>query len=230
MYDIIFISNNEIPAENHWRRLKSRFVTAYRIDGIKGIHAAHKLAANRALTKMFWVVDGDSYILDSFNFSYKVHDYDQDIVHIFKSINPINGLKYGYGAVKLLPKRLTQQLDESSLDMTMNISKKIKVINEVSNVTVFNTDQLSTWRSAFREAAKLTINVELDIDKNDSSIRLYDWMHKGQDMPFGKECISGARSGNEYARAYYQDIKKISKINDFDWLKEQFIHAGFKCI
>jgi len=230
MYDIVFISNNESNANANWTRLSMKFLTAKRIDGIQGIHQAHKIAANSVFTKMFWVVDGDAYVLDSFDFSYKVPEHDQDIVHIFHSYNPINELTYGYGAVKLLPKKLTQNLDENSLDMTLSISSKIKVINELSNITGFNTDHLATWRSAFREAAKLTINIESGINVLESQSRLHDWMTKGETKPFGRECLSGARSGHEYAKSHYPDSKSLSKINDFSWLKEQFINAGFYCV
>ena len=48
MYDIIFISNNEPNADQNWFRLHTRFPTAKRINGIVGIHAAHKTAAKAA--------------------------------------------------------------------------------------------------------------------------------------------------------------------------------------
>lgn len=222
MYDIIFISNNEPNADQNWFRLHTRFPTAKRINGIVGIHAAHKTAAKAAFTKMFWAVDGDAYILDTFNFDYQVPEYDQDVVHIFHSVNPINDLKYGYGGVKLLPRKLTQDLDEFSLDMTLAISNKIKVVKEVSNLTHFNTDFFNTWKSAFREAVKLTCNVKDQIDIEDSQERLESWMTKGQDKPFGGECLKGARAGNAYALSVWPDKNKLKKINDFTWLKDQF--------
>ena len=66
MYDIIFVSYNEPNADKNYAALKSRFPTAKRVDGVKGIHQAHIAAAKKAFTKMFWVVDGDAEILDSF--------------------------------------------------------------------------------------------------------------------------------------------------------------------
>ena len=47
MYEIIFLSNNEPYSDNHWNKLKSRFPTAIRINGIQGIHEAHQEAARR---------------------------------------------------------------------------------------------------------------------------------------------------------------------------------------
>ena len=48
MYDIFFLSNNEPYSDFHWEKLVKRFPYALRINGIKGIHAAHREAAKRA--------------------------------------------------------------------------------------------------------------------------------------------------------------------------------------
>ena len=60
MFDIIFISYQEPNADKNFKHLLSRFPIAQRVHGIKGIHQAHIEAAKKALTKMFWVVDGDA--------------------------------------------------------------------------------------------------------------------------------------------------------------------------
>jgi len=222
MYDIIFISNNEPNSNENWTILSKRFTLAKRINGIKGIHQAHIAAAKQSFTKMFWAVDGDARILDSFNFDYQVPEYDQDYVHIFHSQNPINDLKYGYGAVKLLPRKLTAEMSIDTLDMTLSINK-IKIINQVSNITHFNVDEFSTWRSAFRECVKLTLNVLNKKDNDESLQRLNTWCEVGFEKPFGKYCVQGAREGKNYALVNYNNIEALKLINDFDWLKERFI-------
>jgi len=151
MYDIVFISYNEENAEKNWAVLKSKFPMAKRVDGVKGIHQAHKVAAKKCFTKMFWVVDADAVILDSFNFDYVVPEWDLDAVHVWRSINPVNDLTYGYGGVKLLPRTLTLNMNTKNPDMTTSISSKFIAVPDVSNITAFNTDPFSTWRSAFRE-------------------------------------------------------------------------------
>jgi hypothetical protein len=222
MYDIIFISNNEANADDNWQILSSRFLLAKRINGINGIHHAHIAAAKSSFTKMFWVVDGDAKVLDEFKFDYVVPDYDLDCVHIFHSLNPINDLIYGYGAVKLLPRRLTLEVDTTSLDMTLSINNKIKVIDQLSNITNFNTDEFSTWRSAFREAVKLTINVVNKKDNDESLKRLSTWCNVGNDRPYGSYAIKGALAGKAYALVNFENSDKLKLINDFEWLKERF--------
>jgi hypothetical protein len=222
MYDIIFISNSEPNSDDNWKILSSRFITAKRIQNIKGIHKAHIKAASAAFTKMFWVVDGDAEILDSFKFDYQISLYDQDIVHIFHSINPINNLRYGYGAVKLLPRKLTSKMPNNTLDMTLGISNKIKIITELSNITHFNVDEFSTWRSAFRECVKLTLNVFNKKDNDESLRRLNTWCEVGLDKPFGEYCINGARDGRNYALDNFKNMDALKLINNFDWLKGRF--------
>ena len=221
-YDIIFISYNEPQADENFARLKARFPYAQRVSGIKGIHQAHIAAARKAFTKMFWVVDADAQVLDTFNFDHVVSDYDLENVHVWRSRNPINDLEYGYGGVKLLPKSLTQNMDVSKPDMTTSISTLFKAMPEVSNITAFNVDAFNTWKSAFRECVKLasrTIDRQDDVDTN---YRLNVWCTRGIDRPFGREAIEGAVQGKQYGLENKDNNEALKMINDFDWLRERF--------
>jgi len=221
-YDIIFISYNEPQADENFSKLKSRFPYAQRVDGIKGIHQAHIAAAKKAFTKMFWVVDADAHILDTFNFDHVVSDYDLENVHVWRSRNPINDLEYGYGGVKLLPKRLTQNMDISKPDMTTSISTLFKAMPEVSNVTAFNVDPFNTWKSAFRECVKLASKTIDRQDDADTNYRLNVWCTRGLDRPFGREAIEGAVQGKQYGLENKDNNEALKMINDFDWLRERF--------
>ncbi len=221
-YDIIFISYNEPQADENFARLKARFPYAQRVSGVKGIHQAHIAAARKAFTKMFWVVDADAQVLDTFNFDHVVSDYDLETVHVWRSRNPINDLEYGYGGVKLLPKSLTQNMDISKPDMTTSISTLFKAMPEVSNITAFNVDAFNTWKSAFRECVKLaskTIDRQDDVDTN---YRLNVWCTRGIDRPFGREAIEGAVQGKQYGLENKDNDEALKMINDFDWLRERF--------
>ena len=221
-YDIIFISYNEPQADENFARLKARFPYAQRVQGIKGIHQAHIAAAKKAFTKMFWVVDADAQILDTFNFDHIVSEYDLENVHVWRSMNPINDLEYGYGGVKLLPKRLTQDMDISKPDMTTSISLLFKAMPEISNITAFNVDAFNTWKSAFRECVKLSSKTIDRQDDADTTYRLNVWCTKGIDRPFGKEAIEGAVQGKQYGLENKDNNEALKMINDFDWLRERF--------
>ena len=218
MYDIIFISYNEPNADANYKSLKDRFPYARRIHGVKGIHQAHIAAAKKSLTKMFWVVDGDAVILDDFNFDYKVSEYDLDAVHVWRSRNPVNGLEYGYGGVKLLPKTLTMQMDTSRVDMTTSISTKFKAMDQISNITAFNTDPFTSWRSAFRECCKLSSKVIDGQVDAETAHRLNVWCTQTTD----ENAVKGALAGRAYGQENAANLAALSLINDFDWLKNQF--------
>ena len=222
MYDIVFISYNEPNADTNFSLLKKRYPMAKRVHGIKGIHQAHKVAAQKAFTKMFWVVDADAVILESFNFDYIVSDYDLECVHVWRSVNPINVLEYGYGGVKLLPKIITMAMSVDTLDMSTSISNKFKSIDEVSNITAFNTDPFNTWKSSFRECVKLSSRI-IDRQNDEETLhRLKTWCTVGYDKPYGEYAIAGALAGNEYGLKYKDDLEMLSKINDWQWLEDEF--------
>jgi len=171
---------------------------------------------------MFWIVDADAIIVDDFNFDYVVPDHQLDHVHVWRSQNPVNNLVYGYGGVKLFPRKLTIDMDISKPDMTTSISSKFKVVTELANITAFNTDPFSTWRSAFRECCKLASKV-IDRQKSEeTNKRLHTWCTVGSDKPFGEYAIQGAKAGTAYGVRNREDVEALKKINDFNWLMEKF--------
>jgi hypothetical protein len=221
-YDIVFISYNEPNAEENYKNLLEKFTNAKRVDKVKGIHQAHIAAATIATTEMFWVVDGDAIINDDFMFNYETSTYERDIVHVWRSRNPINNLVYGYGGVKLLPREKTINMDLSKPDMTTSISKHFKAVSIISNITAFNTDPFNTWKSAFRECCKLSSKVIDRQNETETNARLKVWCTSGKDKPYGNFAIDGAIAGTEYGNANKDNLEALKKINDFDWLKEQF--------
>ena len=229
-YDIIFISYNEPNADANYKKLLKKFPKAKRVDGIKGIHQAHKMAAKLSTTDMFYVVDGDAEIIDGFNFDYQVAHYDvdgKDTVHVWRSFNPINNLIYGYGGVKLLPTKLTKDMKITNADMTTSISDKFKAINRMSNSTNFNTDPFNTWKSAFRECVKLSSKTIARQNEKETQFHLEAWCTKGADKPFGEYSIAGAVAGKEYGEANQDNKDALAKINDFEWLQERFDQANY---
>ena len=220
-YDMFMITYNEPNANENYARLKDKYPNLKRIHGVKGIPNAHKAAAEICETDMMWIIDGDAEVLDSFRFDYEVPLSEKDAVHVWRSINPINDLEYGYGGVKLLPTELTRRLDVSRVDMTTSISSKFKKMERISNITAFNTDPFNTWKSAFRECAKLASSVIKNAHA-DTEHRLNVWCEVGELERYGKFAIEGARAGRDYGKKYSGDTKALDKINDFEWLKEKF--------
>lgn len=222
MYEIFFISYEEPNADKNWERLKSKFPTARRLHGVKGIHQAHIEAAKKSWTNLFYVVDGDAEISENFFFDYVVDEYNKESVHVWYSKNPVNELEYGYGGVKLLPKKKVISMDLSKPDMTTSLSENLVVIPKISNITKFNTDPFNSYKSAFRECCKLSSKV---IDRNydeETDKRLEMWRTLGVDRDFGQFVIDGANDGAKYGEDNIGKLDKLSMINDFNWLKIMF--------
>lgn len=219
--DVVFISYDEPNADANWKRVLDKVPFAQRVHGVKGIFEAHKAAADLVESDMFWVVDGDAEILDDWYFDYQPNIFNRDCVHVWSSRNPINDLEYGYGGIKLFPRHLLLEATSWNVDMTTGLGK-LKVMNRVSNTTSFNTDPFSTWRSAFRECAKLAAGTIKNQILDESQDRLTAWTTKGQDRPFGSYAIAGARSGMDYGNRYKTDPSMLRNINDREWLRKLF--------
>ena len=215
MFDIIFISYQEPNADKNFKHLLSRFPIAQRVHGIKGIHQAHIEAAKKSLTKMFWVVDGDAIVEKDFNFDYEVPKKDMNAVHVWRSRNPVNNLVYGYGGVKLLPRDLTLNMSIGTTDMTTSISDRFRPMEQVSNVSAFNTSPFNTWKSAFRECVKLSSKVIDRQEDSETEARLDAWCKS--DDPIA---VDGAIAGRKYGTENKNNKEAISKINDFAWIEQ----------
>lgn len=222
LFDIVYLSYDEFYADENYHKIKLRFPRAKRVHGVKGIFEAHKEAAKLAETPMVYIVDADAEILPDFNFDYNPGLLDKGSVHIWHSRNPINDLEYGYGGVKMFPTSLLLSFNKDIVDFTTSVSKSIKVIPEVSNITKFNVDPFSTWRSAFRECAKLSSRIIYNQDNNDTEERLRIWCSIGEDREFGDFAIMGAKEGRDFGLEFANQPEVLGLINNFEWLEKKF--------
>ncbi len=220
-FDIIFLSYDEEDADKNFNALKNRFPRIQRVQKIKGILEAHKEAARIAQSDMFYVVDADAEILPTFEFTLMPHSMDRETVHVWHSRNPVNGLEYGYGGVKLFPRKLLLEYKGSPVDFTTSVSGKLKVMEEVSNITKFNVDPFSTWRSAFRECAKLASKIIHNQDNTETDYRLNVWCSK-EEGEFGDFAVLGAIEGKQFGIDNANEPEMLKLVNDFDWLEKRF--------
>ena len=213
-FDVVFISYKEPNAEENWSRVLSKAPHAKRVNNVSGILEAHIAAASQITTDMFYVVDGDAYLTDSWEFNFRPSFINKHATHVWHSRNPINDLQYGYGGVKLFPKDAFINLENTKpLDITLSATKRLMVMKQVSNVTAFNTDPFSTWKSAVRECTKLLLKTDTE-----SASRLAVWSADGIDRPFGEYAIAGAA----YARQLIEQSIDPIMVNDREWLQQEF--------
>lgn len=221
--DVVFISFHEPNAEKNWERVKEKAPWAQRVDGVTGILAAHQAAARKAKTDMFFVVDGDAYLVDEWNFSYQPSIFNRDCTYIWAANNPLTNLTYGHGGVKLFSKEKLLKLRKwRTLDMTTSVSEKIKVISEISNVTAFNTDSFSVWKTAFRECIKLLVNIQKHPANENHKIRFHAWKTIPDHHKFSNYAKEAAIQAEDYFNKNYENLELLMKINDRNWLTKQF--------
>jgi hypothetical protein len=233
MLDVIQISYHEETADENFEILQYYAPHAKRIQGVKGIFDAHKAAAEIAETNHFYVIDADAIIEEEFNFKFRPdvnkieygHHPQTDCVYTWRSRNPVNDLVYGYGGAKLFPRKALLKAKRWNVDMTTTIGCPFVPKFQISNITAFNTNPFDTWKSAFRECTKLASSIIPNGDNIDNEYRLNIWCSRGKDKPYGEYCLMGANQGREFGTYYRNDIKSLKKINDFAWLKEQFLKA-----
>jgi hypothetical protein len=217
-YPIVLLSYHEERAQTAFDALGKRSDNVLWVKDVAGIFEAHKQAATQAGdSTMFWVVDADAELNPDFKFNYIPDVYDQETVHVWSSLNPVTGSKYGYGGVKLFN---TQQVSDATswgLDFTTGLSKRFKFMPEVSCTTVFNTTAYDTWRSAFREVVKLTASTDPD-----AKYRITEWLNPLSDADYSSEAKRGAEQAQAFAKQNINNQSELDKINDYDWLKNKF--------
>lgn len=220
MYDLVFLSYNEKHADAHWEALEQRMPRAQRVQGVEGIVAAHKAAAAVCDTRWFWVVDADNQVDASFGFTYKwpMNFPILDAVAVWRARNNVNGLEYGYGGVKLLPRRRVLDIAPDVVDFTTSIGKNFHIMKETASTTLINGTPFEAWKSGFRECAKLTSNVISGSLKKENQRRLDVWLSVAEGE-YADEVLRGASEGATFGET---QPDQLHLLNDFGWLQERF--------
>jgi len=100
------------------------------------------------------------------------------------------------------------------LDFTLDDEHEVVKIN--SGIALFNTDEFSTWRTAFREVIKLKND-----DSKESAERLKIWCTIAHG-DFANYCLDGARHALEYYEEVDGDLEKLRLSYDWPWLMDYF--------
>lgn len=163
MLDVFFIAMGEEGSEANWQRLLEFAPNAKRIDNVQGLYNVHKACAELSLTDNFYVVDADAWMVDGFKFVWEPSPKtmhwgipETECVLVWRSRNPVNDLEYGYGGVKLFPKKPFLEKRSWEIDLSTTIGRSVVSKDQISCETRFNATPESAWIGAFRECAKLS--------------------------------------------------------------------------
>ena len=216
--DIVFLSNGEKGADENYEHLlnatKGLPNRVVRVDGVNGRVAAYHAAAEASNTNWMFTVFAKLKVDAEFDWNWQPDRMQVPKHYIFYATNPVNGLRYGHQAMIAYNKKLTLANTGSGLDFTLDNEHEVVRIN--SGVAVFNTDEWSTWRTAFREALKLKHDIS-----NISKYRLMQWTSKAEG-DFAQYSLDGANHAVEYYEEVNGDIDKLKLSYDWPWLRAYF--------
>jgi hypothetical protein len=216
--DIVYLSNGETGAEENWEHLlsitKNLPNRVVRVDGVNGRVAAYHAALEASNTPWAFTVFAKLKINPKFDFNWQPDRMQVPKHYIFHAKNPVNGLVYGHQAMIAYNKKLTLANIGKGLDFTLD--DEHEVVPLVSGTANYNTDEFSTWRTAFREVLKLNAD-----DSDESRERLDIWLNKAEGN-FAQYSIKGAVDADEYYNEVNGDFDKLKLSYEWEWLRKRF--------
>ena len=198
-----------------------------RVSDVDGIVFAHQAAAELCRTRYFWVVDADNVVSSVFEFNHRIYpeDHYKNLVTVWRAENNVNELSYGYGGIKLLPRRAVLKVPTDVTDFTTSISEHFRIMDEVASVTVINGSPFDAWRSGFRECVKLSSGLIRGNKSDETLSRLTHWQSYTLDVPNRAYVLMGAVAGAEYGSAHVDDSLALGMINAWGWLENKFVQT-----
>ena len=215
--DCIYLSYDEPQKEEFWLEIKNMVPWAQRVDGVLGSDEAHKAAGELSETERFILIDGDTLPEEDFfniqlDFTDKDPRYHQAQFR-WKSINNINGLRYGNGGMSSWTKAYVENMtthehtdgsEATQVDFMMNSEDSLYwAMYDCYSTTYPNKSAFQAWRAGFREGVKMVLDrgalVTVDqfkhkvADKNLDNLTV--WQNVGLDAENGAWAIYGARLG-----------------------------------
>ena len=221
LMDIVFISYDEPEADRNWDILHNKFPQSHRVHGVAGMELALEAAADVSTTPWYWAVFAKTELAANFDFGF-VPDYMQQAKHyIFNCRNMVNGLEYGHMGMVLYNCQGIRDINRKGnfgLDYTLSFPHESIPI--LSCLGRFNTTPYHTWRTAFRETAKLAF-FESEQSTVDGQYRLRTWLDRAEG-DHAEWCLRGAQDGQEFFETTNGKLDKLKQSFRWEWLREYF--------
>lgn len=219
LLDIVYISNGEPLAENHYQHLLKTVKTGnkiHRIDRIDGRSAAYKAAASASQTPWFFAVFAKLEVNPNFDWTWLPKADNGPEHYVFNATNPVNDLEYGHMGMIAYNKLLTLTTFSTGLDFTL--SKPHRTVPMNSGIARYDQNPIVAWRTAFREVIKLRTYANQDPTASDK-IRSWTSIGNGQ---YGNWSIQGADDANDYFDLCKGDHSRLMLSYEWKWLNQYF--------
>ena len=234
IYDVFYVCFDEPNRKENWADVKRKIPHAKKVEGVVGFDNALKTCARQSRTKHFFVIDGDNKVIDSrLDRVIPASDCQDQWVLSWSSMNPVNGLAYGNGGLKLWPADVALQMNshenaDSEDDQTdYCFIADYFLVDDYVTETIMNSNVTQAFRAGFREGVKMSLawgkQVELNHDNFESMLgrqnrkRLKIWCEIGEDSNYGIWGILGARMG---LKMNVVDQFDYDKINSYEWIDQ----------
>ena len=237
MFDVFYVCFDEPNRKENWQSILQQLPQAKKVEGVVGFDKALKTCAEQSETPYFFVIDGDNRLLpDRFVRSLNFDELKDHWVLSWSSMNPVNGLSYGNGGLKLWPKDVALSIethesagsDDDKTDYCFIAD--YFMVDDYCTETVMNNSFTQAFRAGFREGVKMSLawGKQVELNKNNfeemlgpqNRMRLQVWCEVGDDCLNGVWGILGARLGlikNVIEKFDYQ------KINSYDWIDQYLV-------
>jgi hypothetical protein len=222
--DAVMLSFDEPLASVLHARLESVLrCRVKRLHGVAGMRRAYRLCAEVADRDEFLLADGDLEIDDGFDTGSVAPLGEGVSMRVWQSVNPVNGLVYGYGGLKLISRAALRQLGEA-VDVLAALPGSTDFTGRPAGITRIDQSPFHAWRAGFRECAMLASGSEYGMSEHGTKQRLDAWLARGGG-PYAAIAAAGASAGAEFAREAAADPGRLTAINDPAWLLARFTAA-----
>ncbi|MBD0708999.1 MULTISPECIES: hypothetical protein [unclassified Streptomyces] len=211
-FDAVQLSYDEPRAATlHTRLERALDRRVKRLHGVHGMRRAYRLTAELVDTEMFFLADGDFEI--DLRFDAAVEPLADGVaMRVWQAVNPVNGLTYGYGGLKLIRRTALREMGEA-VDVLAALPGRVEFCPRPAGVTRFNQSPYLAWKAGFRECAMLAHGSEYGMNDQSAQTRINAWT-ASSGGEFAAQAAAGARDGIAFAREAARSPEEFELLND----------------
>jgi hypothetical protein len=221
LFDVVMLSYDEpLADELHTRLTEVLGRPVKRLHGVRGMRRAYRLTAEVADTDQFLLADGDFAIDARFDSGAVAPLAEGVAMRVWRAVNPVNGLVYGYGGLKLVRRSALREMGEA-IDVLAALPGRTEFAQQVAGVTRFNQSPFHAWKAGFRECAMLAAGSEYGMAEDRARERIEAWI-ASEHGEFAVFAACGATEGVAFAAQADRQHGAFDLINDPGWLRARF--------
>lgn len=218
--DAVFLSYDEPLADSLFGLLREVFGPVKRLHGVKGMRRAYALTAELVDTDQYFIADGDFEIRTDFPATEVTPLIDGTSMRVWQTINPVTGLVYGYGGLKLVRRSAIRKMGVA-VDVLAAVPGRVEFARTVAGATRFDQSPFHAWKAGFRECAMLVHGCEYGSTSSaEADERIAAWLG-ASGGPHALWAARGAADGKAFADSAHGE-GDFQHINDPAWLTATF--------